>query len=61
MNYAKKFGDFDTGQNPKIFNYFKVWNDGDKLIVYKRILNHLQIYEEEFIFQIICTNLNWTK
>ena len=48
MNYAKQnYGDFNTGQNPKIFNYFKVWNDGDKLIVYKRILNHLQIYEEE--------------
>tara|TARA_B100001741_G_scaffold259214_1_gene222662 strand:- start:670 stop:1221 length:552 start_codon:yes stop_codon:yes gene_type:complete len=48
MNYAKQnYGDFDTGQNPKVFNYFKVWNDGIKLIVYKRMLNHLQIYEEE--------------
>ena len=48
MNYAKNnYGDFDTGQNPKTFNSFKVWNDGIKLIVYKRILNHLRIFEEE--------------
>jgi len=49
MNYAKKvYGDFDTGPNPQIFNYFNVWKKQNNVIVYKRLIENL-IDEEIFI------------
>ena len=48
MNYVKKvYGDFDTGQNPKIYNYFNAWKKSNKIIIYKRIKNSFNIIEEE--------------
>ena len=48
MNYAKKvYGDFDTGQNPKIYNNFNVWEKGNKIIVYQRLLNVDEMIDEE--------------
>ena len=48
MNYVKKtYGDLDTGQNPKIYNYFNSWKNNNKIIIYKRIKNSLNIIEEE--------------
>ncbi len=44
MNYAKKvYGNFDTGNNPKAFNNFKVWDKNQKVIVYKRMTNDEEI------------------
>ena len=40
MNYAKKnFGDFDTGQNPAIYNNFYAWEKNGKIIIYQRLLS----------------------
>ena len=48
MNYAKKvYGDFDTGQNPKIFNSYNVWEKGDKIIVYQRLIDPEELINEE--------------
>lgn len=48
MNYAKKvYGDFDTGQNPKIFNSYNVWEKGDKIIVYQRLIDSEELIDEE--------------
>ena len=48
MNYAKKvYGDFDTGQNPSIFNSFYAWNKNKNLIIYKRMYNQENIIDEE--------------
>ena len=48
MNYAKKvYGDFDTGQNPKIFNSYNVWEKGDKIIVYQRLIDPEELIDEE--------------
>ena len=48
MNYAKKvYGDFDTGQNPQIFNNFYVWEKNNKLIIYKRLLDQENLVDEE--------------
>ena len=48
MKYVKQnFGDFDTGQNPKIYNYFNSWKINSKIIIYKRIRNQFNIIEEE--------------
>ena len=48
MNYAKKvYGDFDTGQNPKAFDNFNVWDDNQRIIVYKRMTNEEGMIEEE--------------
>jgi hypothetical protein len=56
MNYAKKvYGDFDTGPNPQIFNYFNVWEKQNNVIVYKRLIENL-IDEEIFI-----TNKEYNK
>ena len=50
MNYAKKvYGDFDTGQNPKAFNNFYVWEKNQNLIIYKRMLNPENLIEEEIM------------
>lgn len=48
MNYAKKvYGDFDTGQNPQIFNNFYAWQKNNKLIIYKRLINPENLVDEE--------------
>ena len=48
MNYAKKvYGNFDTGQNPKAFNNFNVWDDNQRIVVYKRMTNEEGMIEEE--------------
>lgn len=37
MKYAKKvYGDFDTGQNPQIYNDFNIWETNNKFILYMR-------------------------
>ena len=48
MNYAKKtYGDFDTGQNPKIFNNFYSWETLGNLVIYKRLSDPKGLIEEE--------------
>jgi|TARA_B100002003_G_scaffold244220_1_gene269867 hypothetical protein len=48
MNYAKKvYGDFDTGQNPKIYNNFNVWKKSQNIVIYKRLLDPEDMIEEE--------------
>ena len=48
MNYAKKvYGDFDTGQNPKVFNNFMIWEKNNSIIIYKRMFNEEDLIEEE--------------
>ena len=48
MNYAKKvYGDFDTGFNPKAYNNFEVWENGQSIVVYKRTTNEEELIEEE--------------
>ena len=48
MNYAKKvYGNFDTGQNPKIFNSYNVWEKGDKIILYQRLIDPDEMINEE--------------
>ena len=48
MNYAKKvYGDFDTGENPKIYNNFEIWEKNQNLIIYKRMFNEEDLIDEE--------------
>ena len=48
MNYAKKvYGSFDTGNNPKAYNNFNVWDENQKLVLYKRMTNEEELIEEE--------------
>ena len=48
MNYAKKvYGDFDTGQNPSVFNNFYAWEKYQNLIIYKRMYNEENLIDEE--------------
>ena len=48
MKYAKKvYGDFDTGQNPKVFNNFMIWEKNNSIIIYKRMFNEEDLIEEE--------------
>jgi hypothetical protein len=48
MNYAKKtYGDFDTGENPTIYNNFVVWETFGKIIIYKRLRSPQGRIEEE--------------
>ena len=48
MNYAKKvYGDFDTGQNPSVFNNFYAWKKNQNLIIYKRMYNEENLIDEE--------------
>ena len=60
MNYAKKvYGDFDTGENPKIYNNFEIWEKNQNLIIYKRVFNEESLIDEEIYisnnqFIIIC-------
>ena len=58
MNYAKKvYGDFDTGQNPEIFNNYNIWENGQSVVVYKRMSDQNDLYEEE----IMITNVEYDK
>ena len=48
LNYVKKtYGNFDTGPNPKAYNSFEVWDEGQAIVVYKRMINMDNIIEEE--------------
>jgi len=48
MNYAKKvYGDFDTGENPKIYNNFEIWEKNQNMVIYKRIFNEESLIDEE--------------
>ena len=46
MRYVKKvYGDFDTGQNPQIFDSFKIWEKSNNdVIVYKRMLGEEELF-----------------
>ena len=58
MNYAKKvYGDFDTGQNPEIFNSYNICENGQSIVIYKRMLDANDLIEEE----IMITNLEYDK
>ena len=58
MNYAKKvYGDFDTGQNPEIFNSYNIWENGESIVIYKRMLDANDLIEEE----IMITNLEYDQ
>ena len=58
MNYAKKvYGDFDTGQNPEIFNSYNIWENGQSIVIYKRMLDANDLIEEE----IMITNLEYDQ
>ena len=58
MNYAKKvYGDFDTGQNPEIFNSYNIWENGESIVIYKRMLDSNDLIEEE----IMITNLEYDQ
>ena len=40
MNYAKNnYGNFDTGENPQLFNDFQSWETFGNIVVYKRLLD----------------------
>ena len=48
MNYAKKvYGDFDTGENPKIYNNFEIWEKNQNMVIYKRMFNEEGLIDEE--------------
>lgn len=48
MKYVKQnYGNFDTGQNSKIYNYFNSWKNNDEIIIYKRIKDQFEIIDEE--------------
>ena len=55
MKYVKKvYGDFDTGQNPQIFDSFKIWEKSNKdVIVYKRMLGEEELFEEELMITTV--------
>ena len=55
MRYVKKvYGDFDTGQNPQIFDSFKIWEKSNKdVIVYKRMLGEEELFEEELMITTV--------
>ncbi len=48
MRYVKKvYGDFDTGQNPQIFDSFKIWEKSNNdVIVYKRMLGEEELLKK---------------
>ena len=48
MNYAKKvYGDFDTGENPKIYNNFEIWEKNQNMVIYKRMFDEESLIDEE--------------
>ena len=48
MDYAKlNYGNFDTGLIKENFNNFKHWRKNKSLVVYKRLLNSENIWDEE--------------
>ena len=47
-------GDFDTGQNPQIFDSFKIWEKSNNdVIVYKRMLGEEELFEEELMITTV--------
>ena len=41
MRYVKKvYGDFDTGQNPQIFDSFKIWEKSNNAVSYTHLRAH---------------------
>ena len=46
MKYTKKFTDFDTGADPKIYNHFYSWQKKKKYIIYRR-LNEENLWAED--------------
>ena len=47
MNYAKTtYGEFNTGTNPKAFNYFNIWRKNNSIVLYKRMLGSENIWDE---------------
>ena len=58
MKYAKlNYGDFNTGDNPRAYNYFKVWKENNMVILYKRLLGSQNIWDES----IYITNNKYRK
>ena len=58
MKYAKaNYGDFDTGLIKENFNDFKHWRKNKSLVVYKRLINLENIWDEE----IYITNDNYEE
>jgi len=56
MNYVKQtYGNFDTGKNSKIYNYFNSWKINSDIIIYSRLKNQFKIIEEE----LFITNKNF--
>lgn len=50
MNYVKQtYGNFDTGKNPKIYNYFNSWKTNGEIIIYSRLKNQFKLIEEELL------------
>ena len=48
MNYAKNnYGNFDTGQNPQLFNNFQSWETFGNIVIYKRLLDPKGIIDEQ--------------
>ena len=48
MNYAKlNYGKFDTGFDKDNFNSFKVWKKNNEIVIYKRMININNIWDEE--------------
>ena len=58
MRYVKKvYGDFDTGQNPQIFDSFKIWEKSNNdVIVYKRMLGEEELFEEELMITTVAVS-----
>ena len=57
MNYVKQtYGNFDTGKNSKIYNYFNSWKTNGDIIIYSRLKNQFKIIEEE----LFITNKNFS-
>ena len=47
MNYAKTtYGEFDTGTNPQSYNYYNIWKKNSLEILYKRLLDFNNIWDE---------------
>ena len=48
MKYAKNnYGDFDTGQNPQLYNNFQSWETLGNIVIYKRLLDPKGIIDEQ--------------
>ena len=48
MKYAKaNYGKFDTGFDPQTFNNFHHWRKNNSLVIYSRIINRDNIWDED--------------